>query len=199
MAVDNTAEPILSYLVNDIRVKEKSVPYSVGTGIGPQSAKLLGIKVPRENEVCIHHWLSDDTQKGGLDIGVGDTIDISYFSVINTREFTTVGDGLDEKGLEDQSDKKQLKVTSIIPADNPGLRMQWVPEFPGLKTAKTLSSWESGLPLDTSKIRQEDEKYWDMYRSSPKIFIPIDLARIYWGNRFARRYYFIFSDRCFRL
>ena len=186
MAVDNTAEPILSYLVNDIRVKEKSVPYSVGTGIGPQSAKLLGIKVPRENEVCIHHWLSDDTQKGGLDIGVGDTIDISYFSVINTREFTTVGDALDEKGLEDLSDKKQLKVTSIIPADNPGLRMQWVPEFPGLKTAKTLSSWESGLPLDTSKIRQEDEKYWDMYRASPKIFIPIDLARIYWGNRFGK-------------
>jgi len=186
MAVDNNAESILSYLVNDIRVENKSVPYSVGTGIGPQSAKLLGIQVPRKNEVFIHHWLSDGIEKGGLDIGAGDTINISYFSVINTREFTNVGDQLDENGLEDESDKRELKVTSIIPADNPGLRMKWVPEFPGLNTAKTLSSWESGLPLDTKRIRPEDEKYWDKYRATPKMFISIDLARGYWGNRFGK-------------
>ncbi|MEE2968467.1 MAG: ABC transporter permease [Verrucomicrobiota bacterium] len=186
MAVDKTAEPILSYLINDIHFNEKSVPYSVGTGIGPQSAKLLGIQVPRKNEVVIHHWLSDDIKKGGLDTRVGDTINISYFSVINTREFTTVGDQLDENGLEDQSDKRELEIKSIIPSDNPGLRIKWVPEFPGLKTAKTLSSWESGLPLNTKNIRPQDEEYWDKYRATPKMFLPIDLAKTYWGNRFGK-------------
>ena len=184
MQVDGTAEPILSYLVNEIRVNDKSVPYSVGTGIGPQSAKILGIKVPSKNEVCVHHWLSDDTENGGLDIVTGDTINISYYSVINTREFTTVGDELDDNGLKDESDKRELKVTSIIPKDHPGLKMNWVPKFPGLETAKTLRSWESGLPLDTKKIRPEDEQYWDNYRATPKIFIPIDFARASWGNRF---------------
>ena len=184
MAVDIDAEPILSYLINDIHFNGKSVPYSVGTGIGPRSAKLLGIQVPYNNEVAIHHWLSDKEDEGGLDVGVDDLINISYFSVINTREFTTVGDGLDGNGLEDQSDKISLKVKSIIPSDNTGLRMKWVPEFPGLKTAKTLSSWESGLPLDTKRIRPEDEKYWDDFRATPKIFLSINTAKDYWGNRF---------------
>ena len=186
MRVDKTAEPILSYLVNDIRADDKSVPYSVGTGIGPRSAKLLGINTPKENEICLHYWISDDTKKGGLDIGIGDTINISYFSVINTREFITVGDQLDENGLEDESDKRELKVASVIASDNPALKMKWVPEFPGLKTAKTLSSWESGLPLDTKKIRPQDENYWDRYRATPKIFVPLEFARTHWGNRFGK-------------
>ena len=184
MSVDSTAEPVLSYLINDIEHKGNTVPYSVGTGIGPQSAKLLGIQVPRENEVSLNEWLSDDIERGGLDIQLGESINISYFSVINTREFTTVGDQLDENGHEDKADIRTLSVKSIVPSNSSGLKIDWVPEFPGLKTAKTLSSWESGLPLDTKKIRQEDEQYWDMYRATPKMFMSIELARHYWGNRF---------------
>ena len=181
---DNTAEPILSYLINDIVHEEKSVPYSVGTGIGPLAAKLLGIEPPKNNEVYINEWLSQNPEQGGLDIGSGHSINISYFSVINTREFTTVGDKLDEDGVEDNSDFRELTVTKTIPSDSPGLTISWVPEFPGLKTAKTLSSWESGLPLDTKRIRDQDEEYWEKYRATPKIFISIDLAKEYWGNRF---------------
>ncbi len=47
--IDPLAEGVLSYLINSYQVGGASVPYSVGTGIGPRAAARLGVDVPGES------------------------------------------------------------------------------------------------------------------------------------------------------
>ena len=79
----------------------------------------------------------------------------------DSREFKIIGDGFDDNKEEDIEDILSFKVTGFIDKDNDALSKKWVPDFPGLDTAKSLASWESGMPLDTQKIRDVDDSYWD--------------------------------------
>lgn len=182
--IHSDSEPIISYLINDIIANDNTVPYSVGTGIGKIGSKLLGITPPTRNEIILNSWLGADTDNGGLDVKLKDEVNLTFYGVTDSREFKIIGDGFDDNKEEDIEDVLSFKVTGFIDKDNDALSKKWVPDFPGLETAKSLASWESGMPLDTKKIRDVDELYWDKYRSTPKVFINLDRAQELWGNRF---------------
>lgn len=182
--IHSESESIISYLINDIIFNDTSVPYSVGTGIGNMGSKLLGITPPKQNDIVLNSWLGENIDNGGLDVKLKDEVNLTFYGVTDSREFKIIGDSLDDGGDEDVEDVLSFKVTSFIDKDNESLSKKWVPDFPGLDTAKSLASWESGMPLDTKKIRDVDELYWDKYRSTPKVFINLEKAQELWGNRF---------------
>jgi putative ABC transport system permease protein len=180
------SEGVLSYLINDFHHGGGTTPYSVAAGIGVRAAKRLGVRFPSANEIVINDWLAGSPEQGGLGIGLADEIGISFFAVKNAREFIVVGDGKNPVGAIDPDDIRTFRVSGLVAQDSGELSEGWIPDFPGLETAQTLSSWESGLPIDTQKIRPSDEEFWQRYRATPKAFIALPRAQQLWGNRFGQ-------------
>jgi ABC-type antimicrobial peptide transport system permease subunit len=53
-----------------------------------------------------------------------------------------------------------------------------------LADAVSCKDWNPSIPIDRSRIRPEDEEYWEKYRGTPKAVISYDKAAQIWGNRF---------------
>ena len=59
-----------------------------------------------------------------------------------------------------------------------------IPDFPGIHDTADISEWDSPFPIDYSRIRAQDEAYWDEYRATPKAFITLNTGKRLWKNRF---------------
>jgi ABC-type antimicrobial peptide transport system permease subunit len=56
------------------------------------------------------------------------------------------------------------------------------PELPGVTDQKSINDWD--LPFDlVERIRPQDEKYWDDYRTTPKAFVSLSTAKRLWASR----------------
>ncbi len=160
---------VLTYLVNELRKGERATPYSMVTALGPLAANgagRAGGAIPLDlgdDEIVINSWLAED-----LGAAPGDTIDIAYF----------VADAFKRV----REEKAQFRVRTVVPLEacDPML----MPQFPGLADSDTCKEWESGLPIDTEKIRDKDEAYWDAHRGAPKAFVSLSAGRRMWANRF---------------
>lgn len=164
-------EKILTYLVNSIRFKDKSTPYSFVT-----AASSPFLPVMEENEIIITEWLASD-----LNLKVKDTIELDYYVIGPLRS------------LEEKSD--QFIVKQIIPTQGEIANNSLMPLFPGLADAGSCSEWETGIPIDLSRIREKDEKYWDDYKGTPKAFISIKKGLNLWGNKFGNYTSFRFDKK----
>ena len=56
--------------------------------------------------------------------------------------------------------------------------------IPGISGASSLADWDPPFPIDLSRVRPEDERYWDDYRATPKAFIPYERGRDLWRSRY---------------
>ena len=59
-----------------------------------------------------------------------------------------------------------------------------MPEFPGIAKVNNCRDWDAGFAIDTSRIRDKDQKYWDEYRGTPKAFVTLAAGQKMWSNRF---------------
>ena len=51
------------------------------------------------------------------------------------------------------------------------------PEIPGLTDSAECSGWEAAIPIDFDRIKDEDEAYWNEYRSKPKAYLNFEEAQ----------------------
>jgi len=51
------------------------------------------------------------------------------------------------------------------------------PEIPGLTDSSACSDWEAALPIDFDRITDDDETYWNEYKSKPKIYLNFEQAQ----------------------
>ena len=51
------------------------------------------------------------------------------------------------------------------------------PEIPGLTDSADCSGWEAAIPIDFDRIKDEDEAYWNEYRSKPKAYLNFEEAQ----------------------
>jgi len=149
-----------TYFVNSINKNDKSCPYSFvsSTDIDPKL---------KSGEIIINEWLAED-----LKAEIGDDVDLTYYTISKLRN-------LEEKTTS-------FTVKSIVPIKDWAADRTLTPQFPGLSDSENCSDWDPGLPVDTKKIRDKDEEYWDQYNTIPKAFISVDTARVLWGNRFGQ-------------
>jgi ABC-type lipoprotein release transport system permease subunit len=152
--------PILTYLVNQLRARERTAPYSMVTAAGPPWTP-PGL---RDDEIIVNQWLADDLQ-----LKPGDTLDFTYF--------------LAESGARLVERTNRFRVRAIVPLTGVYADRTLMPEFPGLAKAESTHDWDAGFPL-VHKIRDEDEKYWKDYRGTPKAFVTLPAGQAMWGNRF---------------
>lgn len=155
------ATGVLTYFVNELRVGDRATPYSMVTATG---APLAPADL-RDDEILITEWLANDLQAKP-----GDELTLKYFVVGPLRR-------LEERAAT-------FRVRSILPMTTRGLDPELMPDFPGLTDAENCRDWDTGLPVDSGRIRPEDEAYWDQYRGTPKAVITLAAGQKLWESRF---------------
>ena len=73
-----------------------------------------------------------------------------------------------------------------MPIEGLAADRQLAPEYPGISGADSLADWDPPFPIDLSRVRPQDERYWTEYRTTPKAFVPYELGRDLWSTQFGR-------------
>lgn len=151
---------LFSYLANSIEYSGQSVPYSFVT-----AADRFGNEALQKDDII----LSDYTAQR-LHARPGDSIEISYFVSQDMKTLAT--------------EKLKLRVKSIVPLAFLQKDSTLSADFPGLSDVEKCTDWDSDLPINMSLISDEDKKYWELYRSTPKAIIAYDAVAAHWGNAY---------------
>jgi putative ABC transport system permease protein len=187
-ALGAAGSPVFTYLANTIKVRDREVPYSLVTGIDldllpePNSApsaesRAPSAKVPTpsaesraptaKTPIVLNDWLARE-----LAAAVGDSVEIDYYlwdAAAGLRTATA-----------------SFTVARIVPMTGLAADERLAPEYPGITSARSLADWDPPFPLDLSRVRQRDEKYWDDHRTTPKAFVPYARARDLWATRYGK-------------
>ena len=132
--------------------------------IGAAMIELDG-RSKRGGEIVLNTWAADD-----LGVEVGDRIAITYYSVTAEEEYIT--------------ETVVFRLKGILPIEGITADRDIIPEFPGIHDTADMSEWESPFPIDYTLVREKDETYWDEYGATPKAFIPLEIGKRLWKNRF---------------
>ncbi len=160
---------ILTYFVNNIRAGNRSTPYSMVSAVEPSWIGRTVIPVDlADDEIVINTWLADD-----LAVQAGDSLVLSYFVMEPSAQ------------LVERS--TSFRIRQIIEIEGLAADRELMPSFPGLADADHCRQWEPGIPINLDRIRNKDEKYWDVYRGTPKAFISLQAGQKIWANRFGDR------------
>ncbi|WP_430816338.1 FtsX-like permease family protein [Carboxylicivirga sp. RSCT41] len=151
---------LYSYLSNSISLDGKSIPYSFVTAMDQYQGQKL-----QSDEVI----LSDYSAKR-LNADVGDEVTISFFT---SRDFKTL-----------VSDSLLLKIRQIVPLTDLLKDSTLSADFPGISDVESCTAWDSDLPIDMDLVTEEDEKYWELYHSTPKAILPYEAVEDLWGNTY---------------
>ena len=152
--------PLCSYLANSIATAKTDIPYSFVTAVKEQEGNTL-----QDDEMLL-----SDYAARRLDVKVGDEVDVSYYVSHDLKHL--------------QTDSVKLRVAGIVPISRWVADSTLSAQFPGMTGVQRCSDWNSDLPLDMSRIQNEDERYWEMYRSVPKALLPYRLMSERWKNAY---------------
>ena len=166
------SQSIFSYVVNSIAHGEKNVPYSLVTGLEPDHLARISGEAAADSQgegSPAPLWINDWTARD-LGIGPGTPVTLEYYLWDYRR------------GLSTQT--ADFRVAGVIPLSGPAADRDLVPEFEGISQTESISHWDPPFPVDLSRIRHQDEDYWERYRTTPKAFLPLETAQELWGSRF---------------
>lgn len=171
--------PVLTYIANTIRLGSREVPYSVvsaldlaaygrHTGVSPSDAEPLPDPTPSGlPPLWLNAWAAAD-----LSARVGDRVELDYFL------------WRDDEGLSTHA--TSFEVAGIVAMTGPGGDADLTPEYPGITGETSLADWDPPFPVDLSRVRDVDERYWDEYRTAPKAFVRLDDGQRLWSTRYGR-------------
>jgi len=160
--------PVFSYLANSITAGERSIPYSLVTGLDESSLELLAPGLARQHDaIILNEWAARD-----LGARPGDPVSLDYYVW-----------HLDGR-LETKT--AQFHLAAVVPIKGLAADKDLVPEYPGITGSEHLADWDPPFPVDLKRIRKQDEGYWDQYRTTPKAFIPLATAQELWQTRFGK-------------
>jgi ABC-type lipoprotein release transport system permease subunit len=155
---------LVTYFVNELRCGERTVPYSFVCAVDDMPQEKSPVTVTQD-EMIINEWLAD-----ALKASEGDKIEIRYFVPSQGKKL------VEQAGT--------FTVKTVIPMIGSGADSSLMPGYKALADAENCRDWNAGIPIDLSKIRSEDEKYWKKYKGAPKAFISMKAARLLWSSRF---------------
>ena len=155
------AQPVITYMANSIVANGKAIPYSMVTSVDASAAPFLP---ENPNGVVLNTWAADN-----LAAKPGDDVSLTYFAL----------DGANR--LVERS--TQMTLAGVVPLTGLAADPRWMPDFPGVASAEKTADWDAGVPIDIKRIRDKDEAYWNTHRGTPKLFMPLQIGRKLFGNR----------------
>ena len=168
-----TPMPVFTYLANTIRKGDRQIPYSLITATDlsalPAAARSKAppdrVPPPAADAIVINEWAARE-----LAASPGDRLDVDYYLWDPTAGLTTK--------------TAQFIVSDVVPIAGLAADRRLVPDYPGITGAKSLGDWDPPFPIDLSRVRPIDERYWDDYRTTPKAFISYERGRDLWRSRY---------------
>jgi ABC-type antimicrobial peptide transport system permease subunit len=174
-------QPIVTYLANTLVVGEgdtrRKIPYSIVAGVDSQAEigpLLDAVGKPihlADDEIALNRWAADD-----LGAKLGNTVTINFYEPESTHGV-----------LREHTPPVRLRLAYIaeLEADEKPTAAadpHLVPDLPGVTDQKSIQDWD--LPFElVEKVRQQDEDYWEKYRTTPKAFISLAMAKKLWASR----------------
>jgi len=174
---DDGLQPVVTYLANRIEAGDRRIPYSTVAGV--DSTKELGptadevgepIKLT-DDEIALNDWAARE-----LGVKVGDSVTLTWYEPETTH------------GQLHEAAPLTLKVRTIVPLagangqPTSAADPNFAPELPGVTDQASIDDWD--LPFElVEEIRDQDEAYWDEYRTTPKAFVSHALAARLWQTR----------------
>ena len=165
--------PVLSYVANGITTGERTVPYSLITAIDDAEFESMRKGNPSfaasadKTPIVLNEWAARD-----LNAKVGETVSLEYFVWHEDGRLETK--------------HAQFELASVVPISGLAADRDLVPEYPGISESPSMSDWDPPFPVDLKRIRQQDEDYWDKYRTTPKAFIPLSAGQRLWQSRYGK-------------
>ena len=169
--------PVFTYLANTIRVagSERQIPYSLVSALDmsrlPRPPEPIAVPLmpaaSANTPIALNAWAARE-----LNASIGDAIEIEYY----------LWDA--QAGLLTRT--AQFVLDRVVPIDGLAADRQLAPEYPGISGADSLADWDPPFPIDLSRIRPQDERYWTEFRTTPKAFVPYERGRDLWSTQFGR-------------
>lgn len=158
----NNSKPnrLYSYLANSIEKEHTSIPYSFVVAMD----RYKGVTLKKDEMI-----LSDYSARR-LHVSLGDTIQITYFTSQQLKKLS--------------NDTVRLRVAQIVPLSELQQDSTMSADFPGLSDVERCTDWDSDLPIQMDLITDEDENYWDLYRTTPKAIIAYEAVAGDWSNAY---------------
>ncbi len=168
-------QDIFTYLANTIAAGGKEIPYSTITAIDFQSEPPLGpfnstdgaaIGPLTDDEIVLNSWAAED-----LGAKPGDEIEITYFEPESTHGEVREG-------------KQKFRLKEIAALEGLAADPDLTPQMPGVTDQLAIGDWDPPFPFDSRRVRNQDEEYWDLHRTTPKAFVSLAAGRRLWNSRF---------------
>jgi putative ABC transport system permease protein len=163
--------PVFTYLANTIRKGDRVVPYSLITAtelrvVVPERRALSAERpAPSADPIVLNDWTARE-----LEAAPGDRIDVEYYLWDPAA------------GLLTRS--ASFTVSSVVPIEGFAADRRLAPEYPGISGSASLAEWDPPFPIDLSRVRPQDERYWADYRTTPKAFISYERGKELWQSRY---------------
>ena len=150
----------LSYFVNDLIHHSDTIPYSFVTAVNEwQGEPLTG-----------QDMILSDYAAERLHVHEGDSVRMSYFITKQLKNLDTR--------------EQTLSVKKIIPLSSFRHDSLLMADFPGLTRVEKCTDWDSDLPINMSRVHEEDEDFWHTYRQTPKAIVSYEAVKYDWSNAF---------------
>jgi putative ABC transport system permease protein len=162
------------YLANWIESDGKRIPYSIVAGLNPAAAPPLGPFLPdgvaklSDDQIILADWDESPLK----DIPVGASVTLTFFK----PEM--------EAGVEETT--ATFTLAGRVPLAGPTADPDLTPPFPGITDKLSVGDWDPPFPFDRTRIkpRDENERFWDQYRTTPKAYVTFAAAEKHFGSRF---------------
>ncbi len=176
---------IFTYMANTMRSGSVEIPYSLVSALDTKAFDTLQAGMerlpfpdpsseesmeslmghPMDRAIVLNDWAA-------LDLGVrlGDLLTLEYY--------------VWEDGGRLATRSADFQVSSIVPMDGPAGDPDLAPTYPGITDSDALADWDPPFPIDLDRVRPKDEDYWELYRATPKAFIPLDAGQELWRSRY---------------
>ena len=153
------AAPVLTYLATGMRAGGRETPYSLVSGLPAARLPEVG-----DDLLFPGRWLAED-----LALAPGDVVEVSFLVWEEDGRFLPAS----------ASFRAGPPVASSGLFGDPAL----APEFPGVSDSESMGDWDPPFPVDLTRIRETDERYWEDHRTLPKAFLNFETARRLWAMR----------------
>lgn len=183
-------QPVLTYLANYILAgsdRQAKIPYSTVAALDPVDSAPLGpllttdgrtISKLGEKDLLLNRWAAEDLAAQGVRVEPGSTITLTYFEPESTHG-------------EVRERTAQFRLAGIVELQGAAADPDLTPELRGVTDEASIRDWDPPFPYDPSRVRSippndQDERYWDEHRATPKAFVSLEAGRRLWASRFGR-------------
>jgi ABC-type antimicrobial peptide transport system permease subunit len=183
-------QPALTYLANYILAgpdQKGRIPYSTVAALDPVTTPPLGplldvsgrpITSLKDDELLLNRWAADDLAAQGVRVEPGTPITLTYFEPESTHG-------------EVRERTARFRLAGIVELKGAAADPDLTPELRGVTDEASIRDWDPPFPYDPDRVRSippndQDERYWEAHRATPKAFVSLRAGRRLWESRFGR-------------